>query len=191
MGLSRDLCAEIDREHASGNEYELFRAIDSWALKLSKHDSDVAAVLTEHAWLVKDKYRADGGAKFSAWLTTVLKRRAIDEWRKQGTHKEPILPWADENLDEDSDEESSARDAQEYEAWRVDLSSDVPLSLAGLWLDCLDERTKGAFSMVIDGRSKVDIAAFLGIAPGSVDVTLHRMREATKKRFGVLLRTTS
>jgi RNA polymerase sigma-70 factor (ECF subfamily) len=115
----------------------------------------------------------DPARSFTAWLSVIAARRAIDLLRQTGRHRarEVYAPLAAENYPDDSSNPSRGLD-------RADDAGAVGEALATLPL----RQREAVQHLVLEERSLADAATLTRRSKGSLKVNLHRAFKALRSR---------
>ena len=116
----------------------------------------------------------DPSRSFSAWLSTIAQRRAIDALRRSGRHarRESHAPLDDKRHPDPDADASSSR-------WDTARFRHLPQAIAGLALG----QREAVERVAMQGQSFAEASAPTGRTKGALKVTFHRTLEALKERL--------
>lgn len=149
---------------------------------------DIAEDLVQDTFLAAWKARMDFQNKASekTWLTSILKNKIVDHYRKSSTRNELTVfdnpnsePGLDHFFNTEGGYEGHWTDIASPQNWKKDLHNSLEAEeFQRILKDCLGklpERTRTVFAMkVIDGEQSETICKALDITPSNFWVLMHR-----------------
>ncbi|MES2621899.1 MAG: sigma-70 family RNA polymerase sigma factor [Bacteroidota bacterium] len=149
------------------------------------------------AWNAKDNYQSNASEK--TWLTSILKNKIVDHYRKSSTKNELNVldkPSADGDssyfFEKEGGYEGHWTVASGPQDWKKDLGNKVEAEeFQNILKECLSklpERARGVFVMkIIEGEESEVICKELGITPSNFWILMHRaklqLRECMQKNW--------
>lgn len=156
--------------------------------RLSRRDiaEDMVQETFLAAWNAKDNFQSNASEK--TWLTSILKNKIVDHYRKSSTKNELNIFDKDSGdnfmshfFDKEGVHNGHWTDAAAPQDWKKDLRSNIEAEefqdILRQCLSKLPERARGVFVMkIIDGEESETICKELGITPSNFWILMHRAK---------------
>lgn len=156
--------------------------------RLSRRDiaEDMVQETFLAAWNAKDNFQSNASEK--TWLTSILKNKIVDHYRKSSTKNELSIFDKDTGdgfmshfFDKEGAHNGHWTDTASPQDWKKDLRSSLETeefqNILRQCLSKLPERARGVFVMkVIDGEESETICKELNITPSNFWILMHRAK---------------
>ena len=152
----------------------LHEAAFSWALSLTRHDSQAAEDVMQQTYLslVEGSARFDGAASLKTWLFAVIRNTARRYWRAQAQQDSLAA-----NLETEQDAQVHPTASQSAEAQMIQ----APPPALRAAIRNLPDRQKQVLELVVDADFTIEQAAtVLGVSVGSARTHYHRAKQALR-----------